>query len=170
MSHNFYYLIGPIGIGILPMYRVRFWRLLISFHVPLRCTFSREHSISYSLLATDLLSKIHRLIDWSLILKTKLHLSLLESRSLMILLSHLWKDKMPCPSIVNVHRRRPCRWLIIGCHHCVDIPCLSHKPLMCRQWIHRCVGHLEHWHLKVSSKRPHSSGCGILRILSHQRF
>ena len=133
IPHNFCYLIGLMGIGILPMCGLRFWHLLISFHVSLRCTFSRKHNIGQSLLATNLLSKIHRLIGWSLILKTNLHLSLLESCSLMILLCHMWKDKLPCPSVVSIHRRRACRWLIIGCHCWVDIPCLSHESLLSRQ-------------------------------------
>jgi len=126
ISHNLNCLIGPIGINILPMCGLRFLYLLISFHVSLRHTFSRKHNIGHRLLATNLLSKIHRLIDWSLILKTNLYLSLLESRSLMILLHHMWKDKLPCPSIISIHLRRSCRWLIIGCHYWIDISCLSH--------------------------------------------
>jgi len=116
-SHYFSYLIGPIGIGILPIWGLMFRHLLISLHMPLRCTISREHGIGHRLLATNLLSKIHRLIGWSLILKTILHLSLLESYSLMIMLYRLWKHKLPCPPIVGIHQRGPCRWLIIGCHH-----------------------------------------------------
>ena len=98
-----------------------------------------------------------------------MHLSLLESCSLIIMLCHLWKDKLPCPPIVGIHRRRPCRWLIIGCHHWVDIPCLSHKPLVRWQWIRRCIRHLECWHLEVPCNRPCSSSSSILRILSHRR-
>ena len=115
--HYFSYFIGPISIGILPMCKLRFWCLLISFHVSLMCTISREHGIGHSLLTNVLLSKIHRLIYWSLILKTKLHLPLLESRSLMIPLSHLRKDELLCPSVVHIHRRRTCRWLIVRYHH-----------------------------------------------------
>ena len=122
ISHSFDYFISPIGIGILPMWGLKFWHLLISLHVSLRCTISREHGIDHRLLATNLLSKIHRLIGWSLILKTNLHLSLLESRSLMILLCHLLKDKLPCLTIVGIHQRRPCRLLIIGCHHWLTYP------------------------------------------------
>ena len=116
IPHNLCFLIGPIGIGILPMCGLKFWHLLRSFHVSLRCTFSRKHNISHSMLATNLLSEIHQLIGRSLILKTDLHLSLLESRSLMILLCHMWEDKLSCPSIVSIHRRRSYRWLIIICH------------------------------------------------------
>ena len=116
------YLIDPIGIDILPMCGLRVWHLLISFHVPLRCTISREHSISHHLLATHLLSNIHWLVDQPLILKSRLHWSLLKSHSLMILPRHLWINKLPCPSDINIHRRRPCRWLIIGHHHWIDIP------------------------------------------------
>ena len=96
ISHYFSYLIGPIGIGILPMWGLRFRHLLISFHMPLRRTISMEHSVGHSLLATNLLSNVHWLISRSLILKTNLHLSLLESCSLMILLSHLWEDQLSC--------------------------------------------------------------------------
>ena len=139
ISHNFCYLIGRIGIGILPMCGMMFWHLLIRFHMSLLYTVSKKHNIGHGLLATNLLSKIHRLIGWSLILKTDLHLSLLESHSLMILLCRMWKDKLSCPSIVSIHWRRSCRWLVISWHCWVDIPLLSHKPLLSRQWICRWV-------------------------------
>jgi len=109
VSHHLSYLIGPISIGILPMNWLWIWHLLISFHVSLWCTISREHWISHCLLTTNLLTKIHRLVDQPLILKSRLHWSLLKSHSLMILLRHLWKDKLPCPSIIDIHRCRPYR-------------------------------------------------------------
>jgi len=168
ISHHLSYLIVPIGIGILPMSGLWIWHLLINFHVSLWCTISRKHSVSHCLLTTNLLSKIHWLINQPLILKPRLHWSLLKSHSLMILLKHLWKDKLPYPSIVNIHRCRPCRWLIIGHHHWIDIPWLCHKPLMRRQWIRRCVRHLEHWHLRIPGKRSCSGSCRILGILSHR--
>ena len=60
------------------------------FHVSLRCTICMEHWINH--LTTNLLTKIHRLVDQSLILEPRLDLSLLKPYSLMILLRHLWKD------------------------------------------------------------------------------
>jgi len=129
VSYNFSYLIGTISIGILPMNWLWIWHLLISFYMSLWCTIFREHWISHCLLTTHLLTKIHRLFDQPLILKSRLHRSLLKSHSQMILLRHLRKDKLPCPSIINIHQRRPCRCLIIGHHHRIDIPWLCYKPL-----------------------------------------
>jgi len=116
ISHHLSYFISPISIGILPMGGFWIWHLLISFHVSLWCTISREHGIGHRLLTTNLLTKIHRLVDQPLILKSRLHWSLVKSHFLMILLGHLWEDILPCPSIINVHRRRSYRRLVIG--HC----------------------------------------------------
>jgi len=109
VSHHLNYLIGPISIGILPMGWLWIWHLLISFHVSLWCAIYMEHWISHRLLTTNLVSKIRWLVDQPLILKSGLHRSLLKRHSLIILVRHLWKDKLSRPSIVNVHRRRPCR-------------------------------------------------------------
>jgi len=49
-----------------------------------------EHWINH--LTTNLLTKIHRLVDQPLILKPRLDLALFKPYSLMILLRHLWKD------------------------------------------------------------------------------
>ena len=107
VSHYFSNLIGPISIGILPMGWLWIWHLLMCFHVSLRCTIYMEHGVGH--LTTSLLTKIHRLVNQSLILKTRLNLSLLEPYSLMILLRHLWKDWLPYPSIVSIHRHKPRR-------------------------------------------------------------
>jgi len=60
-------------------------------------------------LTTNLLTKIHRLVNQPLILKPRLDWSLLKPYSLMILLRHLWKEKLPNPSTISIHRHRPCR-------------------------------------------------------------
>ena len=90
VSHYFNYLIGPVGIGILPMRWLRIWHLLICFHVSLGCTICMEHGVDH--LTTNLLTEVHRLVGEPLILKPRLDLSLLKPCSLMILLMHLWKD------------------------------------------------------------------------------
>jgi hypothetical protein len=61
------------------------------------------------LLSTDLLPKIHQLVGQPLVLESEIDLALLKPGSLMILLEHLWKDLLPKPSTISVHRHRPCR-------------------------------------------------------------
>ena len=75
------------------MRRLWMWHLLICFHVSLRCTIYMEHRVNH--LTSNLLTKIHRLIDQPLILKPGLDLALLKPYSLMILLRHLWKTNCP---------------------------------------------------------------------------
>ena len=62
-----------------------------------------------NLLSADLLPEIHWLVRDPLILESGIDLSLLEPCSLVILLGHLQKDLLPKPSIISVHRHRPCR-------------------------------------------------------------
>jgi len=62
--------------------------------------------LTTNLLATNLLAEIHRLVDQPLILEPRLDLALLKPCSLMVL---LWKHKLPRPSIIDIHRHRPCR-------------------------------------------------------------
>jgi len=107
IPHYFSYLIGPISIGILPMRRLWIWRLLINLDMSLRRTIWMEHGVDS--LTTKLLTKIHWLVDHPLILEPRLDLALLKPYSLMILLRHLWKDLLPCPSIVGIRRHKPCR-------------------------------------------------------------
>jgi len=57
--------------------------------------------LSADLLSTDLLPEIHWLVGQSLILEPRV--------DLMTLLGRLWKDLLPKPSIISVHRHRPCR-------------------------------------------------------------
>ena len=151
------------------MYWLNFWHLLIRFHMSLGYMISSKHHISHSLRTTDLLSKIHRLTCRCLILKTDLHMTLLDSCSLMIMLCCMWEDQLSYPTIISIHQHKTCRWLVISCNCWIDITCLRHEPLLCRQWICRwvCIRHLERWHLKISSNRPHSSCHRILRHLSH---
>ena len=115
---------------------LQIWRLLVSFHVSVRCAICIEHWINNlspylrttellyadlrsadllasqmltsKLLTSDLLSMIHRLIDCPLVLEPGIDLALLEPCSLMIRLGHLWKDFMPKPSTISIHRHRSC--------------------------------------------------------------
>ena len=109
------------------MRRLRIWHLLIGFHVSVRCAVCMEHWVNHlatnlltadllttkllttDLLTTNLLAENHRLIDHPLILEPRVDLALLNPYSLMILLGHLWKDLLPYPSTISIHRHRPCR-------------------------------------------------------------
>ena len=101
------------------MRRLRIRHLLVSFYVSVRCTICMEHRVGQlaanllttdlltaklllaNLLSADLLPKIHWLVGQSLILEPRV--------DLMTLLGRLWKDLLPKPSIISVHRHRPCR-------------------------------------------------------------
>ena len=122
VSHYFSNLIGPIRIGILPMGWLWIWHLLVSLHVSVWCMICMEHWVDYmasylwttkllpaNLLSTDLLPEIHWLIRESQILESEIDLSLLEPCSLVTLLGHLWKDLLPKPSTIRIHRHRSCR-------------------------------------------------------------
>ena len=114
------------------MRRLRIWHLLIDLHVSVRCAVCMEHWVNHlatnlltadlltikllttkllttDLLTTNLLAEIHRLIDQPLILEPRVDLALLKPCSLMILLGHLWKDLLPCPTTISIHWHRPCR-------------------------------------------------------------
>jgi len=65
--------------------------------------------LTTDLLTTNLLAEIHRLVDQSLVLKPRVNLALLKTCSPMILLRYLWKDLLPRPSTINIHRHRSCR-------------------------------------------------------------
>ena len=117
VSHHFSNLIGPISIGILPMRRLRIRHLLVSFHVSMRCTICMKHWINHlapilrttKLLPSNLLPEIHWLVGDPQILEPGIDLPLVEPCSLMIRLGRLRKDLLPKPSIISVHRHRPCR-------------------------------------------------------------
>ena len=108
------------------------WHLLVSFHMSVWCTICMEHWVNHlatnlltaellttkmlttkllttDLLTTNLLAEIHRLIDHPLVLESRVGLALLKPCNLMILLGHLWKDLLPKPSTISIHRHRSCR-------------------------------------------------------------
>ena len=111
---------------------LRMWDLLICFHVSMWCAICMEHWVNHlatnllttdllttnmltskllttDLLTTNLLAEIHRLINQPLVLESRVDLALLKPYSLMILLRHLWKDLLPRPSIISIHRHRTYR-------------------------------------------------------------
>ena len=94
--------------------------LLVSLHVSVRRTICMKHWVNHLapnlwttkllpanlLSAADLLPKIHRLVEHSLILEPEMDLALLEPYSLMTLLGCLRNDLLPKPSTISIHQHR----------------------------------------------------------------